>query len=65
MEMRASHNCLDFDFAYAAGTIAVLRDGKWARVVRIPSKDFPGMEDARYTVIDRCPWCNKRLEPKP
>jgi hypothetical protein len=56
------HNCLDFDFAYAALTIVRLRDGKWARVIAAPMKNHPDVEQERYTVIDRCPWCNKKLE---
>jgi hypothetical protein len=57
-----AHNCLEFDSAYANGTIVKLRNGKWARVVATPSKEFPDLQDTRYTEIDRCPWCNKKVE---
>jgi hypothetical protein len=55
------HNCLDFDFAYANGTVVKLRNGKWARVVATPSTEFPDVQNTRYIEIDRCPFCNKKL----
>jgi hypothetical protein len=56
------HNCLDFDFAYAAGTVVKLRNGKWARVVSTPFQEKSDIQNVRYTEIDRCPWCGGKLE---
>lgn len=56
------HNCFEFDSAYASKTIVKLRNGKWARVMRAPSKQHQDVEQERYIEIDRCPWCSGKLE---
>ena len=56
------HNCLDFDLALVEKKVIKIRGGRWARVIRAPSKDHPGLEQERYVEIERCPWCNRRLE---
>lgn len=62
MEKRDKHNCLDFDFGYANGTIIRFKDGRWARVILASSEEHVELNRERYTVIDRCPWCNRKLE---
>lgn len=64
MEKREKHNCFDFVLGYANGSIIRFKDGRWARVIAAPVKDNPDLSQERYTMIDRCPWCNKKLDPK-
>jgi len=56
-----AHNCLEFDLALADKTVIRLKTGKWVRVVPAPVRDHPDYEQERFTEIERCPWCNRRL----
>lgn len=54
-------DCPDFDFALADRTVFKLKNGQWARYILAPGQEHPEVARDRYTVIDRCPWCNRKL----
>lgn len=55
--------CLEFDLAYASGGIIKVKGGGWARTIRTPERGLGGdVEAQRYSPIDRCPFCNHRLD---
>jgi hypothetical protein len=56
------HSCLDFDLALVEKKIVKLKSGRWARVIRAPSKSYPETEQERYVEMLRCPWCNRKLD---
>lgn len=56
--------CKELDSALSNGSLIRVRGGKWARTMRAPNKDYPDLEQERYVEIDRCPYCNKRLNGK-
>lgn len=56
--------CSELDTAIANGSLIRVRGGKWARTMRAPNKDYPDLEQERYVEIERCPYCNKRLNGK-